>query len=130
KPLVEGGHRELEYLSTRASEVGEVALIASRRPQGGRYQRHALDHCPLDRRREALRIFLQRLPQDLDAEVDVAGLVARHGGEALVEAEVGVPEVAHGFQAEAKAGEGERGLDDDVVDHDALDEGDAVTGIA
>src|SRR5438477_12631385 len=49
-------------------------------------------------------------------------LVARDGREAAIEAPIRRAHLTHRFQLEALAGERERGLDDDVIERDALDE--------
>src|SRR5713101_3338980 len=120
QPLVQRFKRELEYFALGVSELGDVARIG--RVQRARDQRKALHERLLDQRRVALRVFSDRLLQHLDPEAHVARLVARDGGEAAIEAAVGAPQLTHRLELESLPGQGDRRLDDDVINRDALDE--------
>src|SRR6267378_3410492 len=119
--LVEGFECELQDVAFGVAVIGDVARVGW--VEGVGDQRQALDQRLLDDRGESRRVLPHGLLQHLDPEVDVPRLVASDGGESPIEAAIRRSHLAHRFQLEALAGQGERRLDDDVIERDALNEG-------
>src|SRR6267378_8578638 len=106
--LVQRVKRELEDLALGVSELGDVFGIG--RVESSRDQGQALDKRLLDQRREALRVFADRLLQDLDPETHVPRLIARDRGEPAVETAVGGSQLAHRLELEPLSRQRDRRL--------------------
>ncbi len=119
---------ELQDLAFVVSVVRDVPGVG--RIERSRDQWEALDKGPLDEGRKTYRVLAHGFLQDLDPEVDMPRFVPCHRREASIEPAVGVAQLAHRLELEALSGQGQRRLDDDVVERDPFDEGVYVLWVA